>query len=191
MNQLLKKNSIQIPKNTSVLYCSKKKILTIIGPLKTKSTKINLELQLLENNKSIYVTLNPLFQISNTKKKKITALRGTTIASIKQTILEVSNIIYKKLKFIGVGYKVFYTENLDNKLLLLKLGFSHPIYFKLPENVNVFCLKNTKLFIYGASCQSVTQAAAAIQSCKYPEPYKGKGILYENEKVTLKKRKKT
>jgi large subunit ribosomal protein L6 len=191
MNQLFKKNSIQIPKNTSVLYCSKKKILTIIGPLKIKSTKINLELQLLNSSKVIYVTLNPLFKVSNTKKKKIAALRGTTIALIKQIILETSNIIYKKLKFVGVGYKVFYTENLDNKLLLFKLGFSHSIYYKIPETLNIFCLKNTKLFIYGASCQSVTQAAATIQSYKYPEPYKGKGILYENEKIKLKEGKKT
>jgi large subunit ribosomal protein L6 len=191
MVKTLTKYSVQIPNNTSVLYCSKKKILTLIGPLAIKSLKINLELKLLNDNKLIYVTSNCFLNLSNINKKKVKSLRGTTVSLIKQLVLETSTIIYTKLKFIGVGYKIFYTEDLENKLLLFRLGFSHPIYFKIPETLKIFCLKHTKLFIYGTSYQNVFQTASIIQACKHPEPYKGKGILYENEKIQLKEGKKT
>ena len=76
------------------------------------------------------------------------------------------------------------------KLLNFKLGYSHQIFFKIPRNLNVFCLKSTKLFVSGLSNSYVNQIAALIRSYKTPEPYKGKGILYENEKIILKEGKK-
>lgn len=191
MNKLLKKYSLKIPNNITVLYCNNKKIITVIGPLNKKSIKIKLKLKLSESNKLLYVTSSPLDKLSNNNKKALKALRGTSVALIKQLFLETSTIFYKKLKFVGVGYKVFCTENISTNLLLFKLGFSHSIYFKIPDNIKIFCLKQTKLFLYGTSCQSVTQIAALVQSCKKPEPYKGKGILYENEKIQLKEGKKT
>lgn len=190
MNKILKKYSVRIPKNTTVLYCKKKKIITIIGPLNTKSIKLKLKLEMLSNNKIVYVTSTPTSTVSNKSKKNIKALRGTTLSLIKQLILETSTVLYKKLKLVGVGYKVFYTNNSYEKLLLFKLGFSHFIYFKIHDDIKTFCLKQTKLFLYGTSFQNVTQTASIIQSFKFPEPYKGKGILYENEKIKLKEGKK-
>jgi large subunit ribosomal protein L6 len=73
---------------------------------------------------------------------------------------------------------------------MFKLGYSHSLYFKIPEQLIIFCLKFTKLFIYGNSYQNVTQIASLIRSYKKPEPYKGKGILYETEKILLKEGKK-
>jgi large subunit ribosomal protein L6 len=191
MNKYLTKYSIIVPSNVSILYYPKKQLLTLIGPLNKKSLKLGLKLEILKEKKIIYVTSNTFLNFSKIMKKNIKSLRGTTVSHIKQLILETSTILYTKLKLVGVGYKIFNTEKLQNKLLLFKLGFSHPIYFKIPDKLNIFCLKQTKLFIYGTSYQNVSQTASIIQSSKYPEPYKGKGILYENEKIKLKEGKKT
>ena len=183
-------NTIKIPTNTTVLYCSKKNIITIIGLLTQKSLKINVKIKVLTTKNLIEVSSIPLSQISNNNKKKFSAVQGTTIALIKQLLLETSYVYYKKLKLVGIGYRAFDVENFENKLLLFKLGYSHSIYLKTPIKSQIFCLKTTKLFIYGNSYQNITQTAAYIRSYKKPEPYKGKGILYENEKIMLKEGKK-
>lgn len=181
---------IKIPQNNIVLYCDKKKILTVCGLLTKKTLKLNLEIKLNSLEKIIIVTDNPNFKLSNNKKKNIKALQGTTTALIKQLFIETSTLIYKKLVFIGVGYRAFDVDTFPNKLLLFKLGFSHSIYYKIPTSIKIFCLKRTNLFIYGSSYQDVSQTAGKIQSYKIPEPYKGKGILYENQKIKLKEGKK-
>lgn len=181
---------IKIPKDIVVLYCNKKNILTVCGLLTKKTLKINLEIKLKKEEKIISITNNTNFKLSNKKKKNIKALQGTTIALIKQLFMETSTLIYKKLVFVGVGYRTFDVENFPNKLLLFKLGFSHSIYYKIPENIKIFCLKRTNLFVYGNSYQNVSQTASKIQSYKTPELYKGKGILYENQKIKLKEGKK-
>ena len=115
---------------------------------------------------------------------------GTTVAYLKQMILEISVVLYKKIRFIGVGYKVFPVIKYEGHLLQLKLGFSHPIFYKTPHTVKVTSFKYIFIYIFGTSYYFVTQAAATIRSYKFPEPYKGKGILYENEKIKLKEGKK-
>ena len=185
-----KKYSIKISKNNTVLYCNKKNILTIIGPLTKKSLKLKLKIKIFENKKTILVLSTPLTELSNNEKKNIKSLKGTTVALVKQLILETSSVMYKKLKFVGVGYRGFEVENFNYKLLMLKLGYSHSIYFKTPKSLNIFCFKLTKLFIYGSTYHDVTQTASLIRSYKKPEPYKGKGILYDNELIKLKKGKK-
>ena len=190
MHNAPKKYLIKIPKETIIIYCNKKKIITVIGPLKKKSLKLKVDLRLFEQINTIEVTTIPFSKLSNNDKKNIKAIQGTTVALIKQLMIETSSIFYQKLKFIGVGYRAFEVENFENQLLLFKLGYSHSIYFKIPENLEISSLKFTKLFISGFSYQKITQTAALIQSYKYPEPYKGKGILYENQKIQLKEGKK-
>jgi large subunit ribosomal protein L6 len=185
-----KKHTIKIPKNATIFYCSKKRIITVKGPLAQKSLKLKVKIELLNNEKLIKVTSIPFSKISNNQKKNILAIQGTTISLIKQLIVETSYILYKKLKLVGVGYRAFDVENFNDTLLSLKLGHSHPIYFKIPEKSQIFCLKRTKLFVYGNSYQDITQTASFIRSYKKPEPYKGKGILYETEKINLKEGKK-
>lgn len=190
MHNAPKKYLIKIPKETIIIYCNKKKVITVIGSLKKKSLKLHVKLRLFEKINTIEVTSVPVSKLSNNNKKKIKAIQGTTVSLIKQLIIETSSIFYQKLKFIGVGYRVFEVENFEKQLFLFKLGYSHSIYFKIPENLEISSLKFTKLFIYGFSYQKITQTAALIQSYKYPEPYKGKGILYENQKIKLKEGKK-
>jgi large subunit ribosomal protein L6 len=190
MENLKKKYTIKIPKNIVVLYCDKKKIITVIGPLAKKSIKLKVKIEILNQQKLIKVSSTPFTKISNSQKKSIFSIQGTTTAIIKQLILETSYVLYKKLNLIGVGYRAFDVDNFENKLLFLKLGYSHPIYFKIPSESSIFCLKKTKLFIYGNSYQNITETASFIRSYKKPEPYKGKGILYDTEKIILKEGKK-
>ena len=124
------------------------------------------------------------------KKKKIKAIQGTTVALLKQILAEISTVIYKKLKIVGVSYRALIEESFDNQLLLLKLGFSHLVYFRISNKLSLFCKKRTQLFVSSSSYQDVTHTAAIIKNLKSPEPYKGKGILYENEKILLKAGKK-
>lgn len=181
---------IKIPNHVTVLYFYDKDILTVIGPLKRKSLKLKLKVFFSTDQKTISVSSNPCLKISNKQKKNINALKGTTAAIIKQVILETSYLLYQKLKFVGIGYRTFDVDNFENKLIMFRLGYSHPIFFKINEEAKIFCLKRIKLFVYGNSYQNITQTAALIRSYKKPEPYKGKGILYENEKINLKEGKK-
>jgi large subunit ribosomal protein L6 len=96
-------------------------------------------------------------------------------------MLGVTNGYTMKLRMIGVGYKIF----IEEKSVTLKLGFSHEINYVLPEGIKVFQPKaKTPMFIiYGTELSKVAQVAAEIRKLREPEPYKGKGIRYFNEKI--------
>lgn len=190
MQNTKKKYIIKIPSHISILYSNNKQILNIIGPLKKKSLKLKVKISISNYEKTLTISSLAFSKISNNEKKKLKAIQGTTVALIKQSILETSSILYQKLKLVGIGYRVFENEDFKGKLLLLKLGYSHSIYFKIPNKLKIFCLKSTKLFIFGNSYQEISQTASVIRCYKKPEPYKGKGILYETEKIILKEGKK-
>ena len=190
MATFLKRYIIKIPKDICILYCNKKKLLTLTGPLGQKSLKVKLKILISKPENFLIITQIPYHQISSNEKKKLKSVQGTTIALIKQMILEVSFLFSKKLVFIGVGYKAFSIELFKTHILQFKLGYSHQIYFKVLSNLNVYCHKTTIIYISGNSNQNVNQTAALIRSYKYPEPYKGKGILYDDEKIIFKEGKK-
>jgi large subunit ribosomal protein L6 len=190
MENIAKKYCIKIPSSTTVIYCEEKKIITLIGPLKQKSMKLKVKILVMKTERILKVSSVPFSEISNNERKKIKAVQGTTLALIKQLLIETSAVLYQKLQFVGVGYRAFQVDDFENKLLLFKLGYSHPLYFKISKELRIFCLKLTKLFIFGNSYQTVNQTSALIRSYKRPEPYKGKGILYVNEKIKLKEGKK-
>lgn len=190
LNKFKKKYTVKVPQNIRVVYCDKKNIITFIGPFQTKSLKLGVKLFLIPSSNFIVVTQTPISGVSIISFKNAKKLQGTTVAKIKQILIETTYTLYQKLNLVGVGYRVFPYENLENQLYL-KLGYSHLIYFKIPNQLNSFCQKFTKLFLFGAcSFDTLTQTASQIRSCKLPEPYKGKGILYEQEKIVLKKGKK-
>lgn len=183
-------NAIKIPNDISLIYCNKKKIIIFSGPINRKSLKLKLKLIIINSKNLIKVSFLPFSHISNAEKKKLKSLQGTTVALLKQLIIETSITIYQKLKLFGIGYKFITLENFNDQLIMLKLGFSHFIYYKIPKEIKVFCKKQTQLFIVGKSYQKSTQIANSIRAIKKPEPYKGKGILFVNEKINLKKGKK-
>ena len=180
---------IKIPLNVSIYYCSFNKLLIISGKYGLKSikllTKINIHKQ-----KYLQLTNNLFTKISNKKKKRLKSYLGTLKSKIAQIILNVSLLHCKKLKFIGIGYKTFLLKFKQTEILHFRLGYSHNIYFKIPKKITIFCLKSTKIFIFGNSYDYICQIAAVIRALKIPEPYKGKGILYHNEKINLKEGKK-
>jgi large subunit ribosomal protein L6 len=190
MKNIAKKYIIKIPKNLSVFYSEKKRIITIVGPLKKKSLKLKTQILISSKQNLLGVTSQPFQSISLNESKQLKVLQGTTVALLKQAILEVSILFCKKLQFTGVGYRAFLLKVANHELLQFKLGYSHNIYFKVSDNITIFCLKSDKVFISGNFYEYVSQIASLIRSYKKPEPYKGKGILYENEKILLKEGKK-
>lgn len=187
---MLQKDIIKIPKNTTIIYSEKKNIITVIGNLSKKSLKTKLKIFCSKNKKTIFVSTLPISKISNKEKKNINAIKGTTLATIKLLIIETNSNLYQKLKLIGVGYRVSEYESSKENLMILKLGYSHQIHFKVSKNLKFLCIKLTKIFIFGNSLHEVTNEASKIRFFKKPEPYKGKGILYESEKIKLKEGKK-
>ena len=190
MSKAKKKQVIKIPSNLKVFYNKKTKLLIVKGIAEQKSLKINRLLHIFSVKKHIEIESDSSQKLSNIDKKKIQLIKKTTTSLVKQLFIETTATIYQKLKFIGVGYRALLVENFENHLLLLKLGYSHPIYFRIPLKTQIFSLKLTNLFLYGYSYQELTLTASQIRLNKVPEPYKGKGILYENEQITLKEGKK-
>ncbi len=117
--------------------------------------------------------------------KRTPALWGTARAVIANMIVGVHKGFEKKLEIEGVGYKA----QMQGQDLVLNLGFSHPVVFKVPEDVKVSVEKNS-IAVSGPSIELVGQTAANIRALKKPEPYKGKGIHYAGEVIRRKAGKK-
>jgi large subunit ribosomal protein L6 len=113
------------------------------------------------------------------------ALHGLCRALVNNMVKGVSEGFVKKLEIQGVGFKAAIQGNKVN----LALGYSHPINYPIPDQIKVTVEENTKLTIEGPSKQLVGQVAAEIRSYYPPEPYKGKGVRYSDEKVRRKEGK--
>ena len=117
--------------------------------------------------------------------KKVKSLWGLARALINNMVIGVVEGFTKRLEINGVGYKA----NMDSDLLILNLGYSHEVIYPIPSDVQVKCEKN-KIEVTGCDKQLVGQVCADIRSLRKPEPYKGKGIKYENEIIIRKEGKK-
>ena len=189
-NKFKKKNSTKVYQNIKVIYCNEKNIVMFIGPFQIKSLKLKVKIFLLPLSNVITITTVSAFSASATDLKNIQRIQGTTVAKIKQVLIETVYILHCKLNLIGVGYKAFSYEQLNNQFYF-KLGFSHLIYFNVSDSLKIHCQKSIKLFLFGScSFNNLTQIASQIRAFKLPDPYKGKGIRYDQEKVILKKAKK-
>ncbi|HCI88366.1 MAG TPA: 50S ribosomal protein L6 [Gammaproteobacteria bacterium] len=114
------------------------------------------------------------------------ALAGTFRSLINNMVIGVSEGFQKKLELQGVGYRA----KAQGKSLNLTLGYSHPINYSLPEGVTAETPSQTEIVITGADKQLVGQVAAEIREFRPPEPYKGKGVRYADERVYRKEAKK-
>ena len=92
----------------------------------------------------------------------------------------------KELELVGVGYRA----KAQGKMLNLTLGFSHPVDYEIPEGIEISTPSQTEVVITGIDKQKVGQVAAELRSIRPPEPYKGKGVRYKGEQITLKETKK-
>ena len=111
---------------------------------------------------------------------------GTARALLNNMVKGVSEGYSRKLELVGVGYRAA----LAGKDLNLTLGFSHPVVFKAPEGITLAVPSQTEILITGSDKQRVGEVAAKIRAFRPPEPYKGKGVRYSGEKITLKEAKK-
>ena len=114
------------------------------------------------------------------------ALAGTTRSLVNNMIIGVTEGFEKKLELIGVGYRA----KASGKSLELTLGFSHPIKYQLPDEVEVETPSQTEVVLKSHNKQILGQAAAEIRAFRPPEPYKGKGVRYSDEQVKRKEAKK-
>ena len=128
------------------------------------------------------------FEISpvNKKDRNPSAMWGTYRSLINSAVLGVTKGHEKNLELNGVGFRA----NLKGKELILSLGFSHEIKFKVPEDINIKIERQTKINISGVDKELVSKIASEIKAIKPVEPYKGKGIKEKDQYVLRKEGKK-
>jgi large subunit ribosomal protein L6 len=114
------------------------------------------------------------------------AMHGTVRALVAGMVKGVTEGYQKKLTLVGVGYRA---QAAGDKLNL-SLGFSHPIVHRMPAGIKVETPQQTEILVKGIDKQAVGQVAAEIRAYRPPEPYKGKGVRYHDEQITLKETKK-
>lgn len=147
----------------------------IKGPKGELSQSINERINLSYDNEKILVE-----RINDNKKDR--ALQGLTRSLIANMVEGVTQGFEKRLNIVGIGYRA----ELKGDMLNLNLGYSHPIEFLLPKGIHAKVDKQVNITIEGIDKQLVGEVAAKIRSFKMPEPYKGKGILYSDEKIRRK-----
>ncbi|MFN3617590.1 MAG: 50S ribosomal protein L6 [Aquabacterium sp.] len=114
------------------------------------------------------------------------AMSGTFRALLANTVTGVSKGFEKKLTLVGVGFRA----QAQGQKLNLQIGYSHPVVKDMPAGIKVETPSQTEIVIKGADRQVVGQIAAEVRAFRPPEPYKGKGIRYADERVVLKETKK-
>lgn len=125
--------------------------------------------------------------VINAESAKANAMQAGTIrALLNNAVTGVTKGYERKLQLVGVGYRAAVADKKVN----LQVGLSHPVNHPIPEGINVVCPTQTEIVITGPSKHMVGQLAAQLRSYRPPEPYKGKGVRYSDEKVVLKEAKK-
>ncbi|MDQ2640662.1 MAG: 50S ribosomal protein L6 [Pseudomonadota bacterium] len=125
-------------------------------------------------------------QVAYTTAEGARMRAGSTRAHLANMVTGVTKGYEKKLELVGVGFRAA----VAGKSLNLTLGFSHSVVFPIPEGITIEAPSQTEVLIKGADKQRVGQVAAEIRGIRPPEPYKGKGVKYSDEKISLKEGKK-
>jgi large subunit ribosomal protein L6 len=168
---------INVPSNVKVTI--NKQEVSVTGPLGTLSNVCNPEVSVSLENSNIWVK-----PIDNAGRSR--AMWGLWRSVINNMVVGVTVGFAKKLEINGVGFRAAS----DDKILTLFLGFSHEIKYAIPTGIKIKCEKPTLLEVTGFDKVKVGQVASIIRKLRPPEPYKGKGIKYDNEKIYRKEGKK-
>lgn len=153
--------------------------ITVKGTKGTLNRTLHAEVEVTQEGASLTTK-------ARTGSKQAVALTGTARALINNMVQGVSQGFEKKLTLVGVGYRA---KAQGNKLDLT-LGFSHPVQFDVPEGISVETPSQTEIVVTGVDKEAVGQVAANIRAYREPEPYKGKGVRYSDERVARKEAKK-
>ena len=172
------KKRILLPDNVTLKLNKETNHLTVTGQLGTLSKQIAKDISILnitENGKSF-------LEIKTHNQK----MWGTQNKNLTNMIKGVNQGFKKKLNLVGVGYKCRIQDN----ILYLKLGYSHEIEYKIPQDLKIIVTKPDQIVILGIDKEHLNQISHTIKSYQKPDSYIGKGIIFENETLLLKEGKK-
>jgi large subunit ribosomal protein L6 len=167
------KKPIPIPEKTKITYSDQ--MLKVEGPQGSLSRTIHPEVDLDIADGEINVRIEK-------EDKKTRALQGLTRSLVDNMVTGVSKGFERVLEINGIGYRA----EVSGKQVILNLGFSHPVPFDIPDGVSAVVEKNTILKLSGIDKEQLGQMAASIRQLRPPEPYKGKGVKYVEERIVRK-----
>jgi large subunit ribosomal protein L6 len=169
-----------------ISYGTGVKVQVVDGRVRVEGPKGKLEMAYHRNIKVDHDEKNKAIQVSRPDDERTNrALHGLTRSLIANMVEGVTKGFEKKLKIEGIGYQA----RMDKKSLVLTVGFANAVEVTPPEGVTVELADPTSITIRGPDKQKVGQFAAEVRAVRKPEPYKGKGIRYENEQVRRKEGK--
>jgi large subunit ribosomal protein L6 len=171
------KHPVVVPKGVQVALAGQ--TLTISGNLGKLEHTLPGDVQVAQNDGAIVVQ-------PRGDSKRARAMWGLSRTLVANMVEGVSKGFTRKLVISGVGFRAA----IDGKVLNLQLGYSHDIKYAVPDDIDVKCETPTAITITGADRQRVGQIAAELRSFRLPEPYKGKGIRYDDEVIRRKEGKK-
>jgi large subunit ribosomal protein L6 len=171
------KAPVELP--SGVEFSQSGSVVTMKGSKGTLSLELNSEVELTVEDNAL--TVKP-----RSGSRFATAVAGTMRSLLANMAQGVTEGFERKLQLVGVGYRA----QAQGSTLNLTLGFSHPVVHQVPEGVTVETPSQTEILVRGADKQKVGQVAAEIRGYRPPEPYKGKGVRYADERVMLKEAKK-
>jgi large subunit ribosomal protein L6 len=171
------KMPIPVPKGTDVQIGADQ--ITVKGPLGTLTQALTPAAGIVREGDELLVKPGDESVAAN-------AMSGTLRAVVANMVTGVTKGFERRLTLVGVGYRAQAQGNALN----LSVGFSHPVVHQMPEGVKAETPTQTEIVIKGANKQKVGQVAAEIRAYRPPEPYKGKGVRYADEKVVMKETKK-
>jgi large subunit ribosomal protein L6 len=171
------KNPVLLP--DGIEFSQSGTTVTLKGKKGALSLDLNSEVQVAQDGNELSVR-------RRSNSRFASAISGTTRALLANMVRGVSDGFEKRLELVGVGYRAQAQGNRLN----LTLGFSHPVVFNVPEGISVETPSQTEVIIRGADKQQVGHVAAEIRRFRPPEPYKGKGVRYSDERVIIKEAKK-
>jgi large subunit ribosomal protein L6 len=170
------KQVIDIPTGVTVTVGAD--AVTVKGAKGTLSLPVSAGVSVAQENKQL--------QVSYADEGEARTRAGATRAHLANMVVGVTRGYDRKLELVGVGFRAA----VAGKALNLTLGFSHPVSYAIPEGIVVETPSPTEILIKGADRQRVGQTAAEIRGIRPPEPYKGKGVRYSDEVISLKEGKK-
>lgn len=171
------KSPVKLPVGVDVTIQGQ--LVTVRGKLGELTKKVHDAVTVTQSNGELRMVLVNHLSESN-------ALAGTTRAVIQNMVRGVNEGFQRKLVMVGVGYRA----KAEGKTLNLTVGFSHPVNIEMPPGITVETPSATEIIIKGIDRQEVCQVAANVRAIRQPEPYKGKGIRYDDENVVRKEAKK-
>lgn len=171
------KSPIAVPKGVEVAIAADQ--ITVKGPLGSLSQHLNGAVTVVRDGEELKVA-------PANDSRDADAMSGTVRALVNNMVIGVTKGFERKLNLVGVGYRA----QAQGDKLNLSLGFSHPVVHAMPAGVKAETPIQTEILIKGINKQQVGQVAAEVRAYRPPEPYKGKGVRYSDERVVIKETKK-